>query len=174
VHAQEAIADERRGGVARLRRRPRRGEALEDVGGARRRAEPGGPRTREQARDEVGAVGRDLEERLVEEVEVPVVAADVHDERRRRPEPGDVGEVLFGADADVDAAARPDPPRVLGDARLVRHEIVRQRERAVRLRQRLDERPELGVAHRRRQRGRVARRGRQQHDGAREPSAHGA
>jgi hypothetical protein len=41
-------------------------------------------------------------------VKAAVLAPDVDDERRRRAQPGDVGEVLFGADANVDAAARLD------------------------------------------------------------------
>ena len=65
---------------------------------------------------------------LVEQVEVPVLPADVDDERDRGTQLRDVREVLFGADADVDAAARLDPAGVLGDPRLVRHEVVGDRE----------------------------------------------
>ena len=106
---------------------------------------------REQTGHEVRAIDRQLEERLVQKVQVPVLAADVDDKRHRRLDLRDVAEVLFGTDADVDTAARPEQAHHLGEMRLIRHQVVGARELASRLRQPLDEVPELVVAERRRQ-----------------------
>ena len=50
------------------------------------------------------AVLRGRENRLEQQVEQQVVAPDVDDERFGGPDAGDVGEILVGADADIDAA----------------------------------------------------------------------
>ena len=97
VHDRAHVAAVER--VARLDFLVRR----EDLVDRRRGGQPGRPRTAEEARDELGAIGRELEERLVHQVQVEVPAPDVHDERHRRLQRGDVGEVLLGADAHVDA-----------------------------------------------------------------------
>ena len=75
-------------------------------------------RPREQQRHEFGAIGRQLEQRLVHQMQIAVAAPDVHDERDARLERGDVGEVLLGPDAEIDAA-RTDPRNELGNDRLV-------------------------------------------------------
>jgi hypothetical protein len=68
-----------------------------------------GARAREQTRQELGAVRRHLDQRLVQEMEQHVVAPDVDDEGNRRFERRDVGEVLFGSHAQV----RTRPRRLL-------------------------------------------------------------
>src|SRR5918998_987712 len=93
---------------------------------------------REQPRHEVGAIRRHLEERLVQEMEVPVLTPDVDDEGHRGTEACDVAEVLLGTDADVDAAGRTKPPDVLDEVGLVRDEVVGDVKRPGRFRQVLD------------------------------------
>ena len=61
-------------------------------------------RGRQKRRDtNSAAIGGKLEERLVHQVQIEVAAADVHDERQRGLQRGDVREVLFRADAHVHA-----------------------------------------------------------------------
>ena len=144
----------------------------EDLVDVRVRLQARRARAREQARDEVGAIGRELEERLVEEEEREVLAADVDDEGNPRPDPGDVAEVLLRADADVGAAAGAQPPDGVGEVRLVRDEVFREGERAGRLRERFDQGPEVAIAQRVRKRGALAgaagERDEAEHDGKRE------
>ena len=71
----------------------------------------------------------------------------------RGREPGDVAEVLLGADADVGAAAGAQPPDGVGELRLVRDEVLREGERAGRLRERFDQAPEVPIAQCVRKRG---------------------
>ena len=97
IHDRAHVAAVER--VARLDLLVRR----ENLVDRRRGGQPGRPRAAEEARDELGPIGRELEERLVHQVQVEVAAPDVHDERHRRLQRGDVGEVLFGADAHVGA-----------------------------------------------------------------------
>ena len=54
-------------------------------------------------RDELRAVSRQLEERFVHQLQVQIAAADVDDECHPRLKRGDVGEILFGADAEEHA-----------------------------------------------------------------------
>src|SRR5207244_1247508 len=91
--APAKLAARRRGAVGGEERRDRR---------ARREAVR--PRPREELREEVRAIRRGLEEGLVEELLQEVPPPDVDDERELRPERRDVGEVLLGPDADVNAA----------------------------------------------------------------------
>ena len=63
-----------------------------------------GPLLREEAAEEVGAVRRHLEERLVHQLRVQIAPPHVGDEHHLRPERDDVVEVLLGADAEVHAA----------------------------------------------------------------------
>ena len=71
-------------------------------------AQPARALQREKSGYEFGAVSRELEQRLVHQVQVQIAAAHVDDERHRRPDGGDIGEVLFGADAEIGA---PGPRR---------------------------------------------------------------
>ena len=115
--------------------------------------------SREEARDEVGAIGRQLEERLVHQVQLQVAAADVDDERDRRLEGRDVGEVLFGADADVGAAPRRRSCSRSGMTNCSRDSFDRRlsdRKRAARLGQVGDERPEFLIGEARRAGGSAA------------------
>ena len=96
-------------------------------------AEPFRAPPREQPRDEVRAIAGALEQRLVEQVQPPVPGPDVDDERHRGPEPGDEAEVLLGADADVDAAHRPERLHRVDVLRFVGNEVVRVRKVAGRL-----------------------------------------
>ena len=112
------------------------------------RAEPWRPFPREQARHEVRPAGGQLEQRLVHQMLDQVLPPDVDDERHLRLQRGDVGEVLLGTDAEVDAARL--GPRAKRrddglDGRFVRHEVV-EREVPFRLRELADELPEVGIA----------------------------
>ena len=84
----------------------RDGERVDQRVRGRIRRDPGGSLAREQTRQELGAVGRHLDQRLVQEMQQHVVAPDVDDEGDRRLQRGDVGEVLFGSDAQVGAGPR--------------------------------------------------------------------
>ena len=98
-------------------------------------------------RQEIRAIGRQLEERLVQQVDVQIAAPDVGDERSLRARRENVREVLIRTDTEIHAA-RPDRGRQLGNDRLepvlVRNEIVGV-EIAVGLGEPLDELPELRV-----------------------------
>ena len=76
------------------------GKRVEDLGGRRFRREPGGAPPRQQARHEVGAIRRQLEQRLVHQVQIDVAPPEVEDEREPRPQRRNIGEVLLGADAE--------------------------------------------------------------------------
>ena len=93
----------------------------------RHRAGPAGPR--EQPRHEIDAIGRQLEQRLVEQVQVPVLLPDVDDERHRRLDARDVAEVLLRADADVDAAAGAQLPDRVRDQNLIRDQLLSECEK---------------------------------------------
>lgn len=64
------------------------------------------PVPREEARDEFRAVGGELEEGFVHQLQLQVASANVDDERHARPHRGDIGEVLLRADAQVHASRR--------------------------------------------------------------------
>ena len=106
--------------------------------------------SREQPENEIGAVRRQFEERLVHQVQLQVAAADVDDERHPRLERRDIGEVLLGTHSEVDALGLRRAEE-LGDHRL-EEELVRQQvvgsELAVRLGELHDHVPELGVRER--------------------------
>ncbi len=125
----------------------------EDLRGRRVRREPGRTFARQQARHEVGAIGGELEQGFVHQVQIDVAAADVQNERHLRTQRGDVREVLFWSDAEIHTA-RPDGPHQLREdpleSNLVRHEVVRS-EIAVRLGQIGHEFPERLIAEPRRQ-----------------------
>ena len=80
-------------------------------------------------------------------MQIAVAAPDVHDERDARLERGDVGEVLLGPDAEIDAALT-DPRHELGNDRLVAgfvgQQVVRL-ELPVRFGHLFGQRPELLV-----------------------------
>src|SRR5690606_349915 len=100
-------------------------------------------------------VRRKLEQRLEEQVLEQVVPPDVQDERDRRAQRRDVGEVLVRTHPDVRAAPAAQRTQVLGDVqvrRLVRDQVVRV-EVAARLRQLRDQPRERAVRERRRRRG---------------------
>ena len=85
-------------------------------------------RHREQAGDELDAIGRQLEQRLEEQVLHDRLTPDVEDEADRGTDGGDVMEVLFGTDAEVGATVRPGLRQRRGrvrKVRLVRREVVR-------------------------------------------------
>ena len=89
-----------------------------------------------------------------------IAAPDVGDERDPRLERGDVGEVLIGPDAEVDAAGLHDALQLRDDDLervLVRDEVVGA-EVAVRLGEVVDQAPELGVGEARRAGRRATRR----------------
>ena len=116
-------------------------------------------RPREEAREKIAAGRRHLDERLVVEELREILPADVDDERLRRVEIDDVGEVLVGPDAEIDAArARMiEQPRQHGlELGLVRDEVF-GREEAVGLGELGDEPPEFAVADRRDPRARRER-----------------
>ncbi len=169
VDAGQLVFDGLRGSPRRALRSARRSRTPRRSPTAwTRHRDRSGRGLREEARDELGAVGRQLEERLVHQVELQVPAADVHDERDRRLEGGDVGEVLFGPDADVRAAAR-DGLEQIGDdelqPRLVRQEVVGP-ECSPELGEVGGQRPEflIGEARRQAARGRRLGRPRSRHD----------
>src|SRR5262249_962360 len=121
-----------------------------------------GRRPREEARQEVLARRRQLDDRLVHQVQQQVLAADVDDERDPRLDGGDVGEVLVRTHANVGARGR---ERLLErrddvlELHLVRDEIVGAEE-TVGLGEFGDEGPEGSVVELLRQRlDRRARRG---------------
>ncbi len=62
---------------------------------------------REEPRQKVGAVGGQFQERLVHQVLDHVLPADVDDECNARLKSRNIGEVLIGSDAKIDAAWRP-------------------------------------------------------------------
>ena len=70
------------------------------------------PRLREQQRDEVRSIRRQLEHSLEQQVLHRRLAADVDDEGHGGADRRDVGQVLLGTDPEVDAA---------GDASLAQH-----------------------------------------------------
>jgi len=81
----------------------------------------------EQMPEVFDAAVRDVEQRLEEQVQQQVVAADVDDEGDRRPHFADVGKILIGTDADVGAAANTAPLQLGHDLQvraLVRDQIV--------------------------------------------------
>jgi hypothetical protein len=105
-------------------------KAREQVRRAHRRRHAGGPRAREEAGDEVGAIRAHLEERPVHQHLEHVLAPDVDDESEPGPERRDVGEVLLGTDADIDPAGRNGGlQRGHDDLRgvFVRHQLLRER-----------------------------------------------
>ncbi len=118
-------------------------------GGLRRK--PRRTRLREQARDELRAVGRQLEQRLVHQLQVQIAAADVDDEGHPRLERGDVGEILFGADAEEHAMTAPrvcDRRNDVAIEQLIGDEVV-GRKKAVVLGKFLGQPPEVFVRQRR-------------------------
>ncbi len=76
----------------------------EDLGRRGCRAQPGRSRPREEPRNELRPIRRQLEERLVQQVEIEIAATDVDDEGHGGTQSGDVGKVLFGADAHIRTA----------------------------------------------------------------------
>ncbi len=88
--------------IQRVARR-RRGERRKDLGGTGCGTETGRARLREQHRHELGAVPRELEERLVHELCVQVAAADVEDDGHRRSDGRHIREILLRSDAEIDA-----------------------------------------------------------------------
>ena len=58
----------------------------------------------EETEQKFGPIARQVEDRFVHQVLDNGGAANIHDERDPRLERGDVGEILVGADADIDAA----------------------------------------------------------------------
>ncbi len=114
----------------------------------------GGPLLVEQQRDEVGAVGRQLEQRLVHQVHVQVAAPDVGDEHHLRLERRDVREVLLRPHAQIHAALPAAGQQVRNhplQPDLVRDQVVGS-EDAVRLGRVLAEPPEFLVGQPIRQR----------------------
>ena len=85
-------------------------------------------------------------------MQVPILTADVDDERHIRPQSRDEAEVLLGTDADVDAAPASEPADRVGEVSLVRHEILGMCERAGGFRQTRAQTPEVLVAEVRRKR----------------------
>ena len=84
-------------------------------------------RTRKQARQKLHPRGRQLDDRLVHQMQQHVLPPDVDDERHPRFQCRDVGEVLIGSDSQVDAAASRRPFQLRHDAlerALVRDEVV--------------------------------------------------
>ena len=144
VHADQPVAHEAQVLEEQLAAGRHRLVGVEELRHRGRGVERRRPGPREQTGHEVGAVRRQLHQRLVEEMEQQVLAADVDDERQPRPERYDVGEVLLGADTEVDAARR-RAPLELGDDRLerglVRHQVVGP-EVALRLGEARDHAPE--------------------------------
>ncbi len=95
----------------------------------------------------LGAIPRLGEQRLEQQVQQQVVAAQIDDERDGRANGGDVREVLIGSDADVGAAARAGGLQRGNDLEvrlLVRDQIVGV-EFALRFRELLDARSERGL-----------------------------
>ena len=82
---------------------------VEEFLGRRRRVKTRRAFAREQPREELRAIGRELEERLVHQVLLQIAASDVGNEGDMRLERGDVREVLVGTDAQVHAAGLDDP-----------------------------------------------------------------
>ena len=81
-------------------------------------------------------------------MQMQVAAADVDDERHRRPDGGDIGKILFGADAQIGAPGPRQAHQFRNDAlriELIRDEVVGA-EVPVRLRQLCDELEELRSA----------------------------
>ena len=87
-------------------------------------------RGRENRREANSARSAEFEQRLVEKVKVPVLLADVHDEGHRRTQPGDVAEILFGADANVDALRAAQTPGVVDEVGLVGDQVFGNVERS--------------------------------------------
>ena len=86
-------------------------------------------RGRENRREtKFGSIDGDLEQCFVQEMQVSILPPYVDDESDRRTHSCDVGEVLLGTDADVDAAPWTKPSGILGDVRLVGDEVVRDGE----------------------------------------------
>ena len=110
-------------------------------------AQPGGTLPGKQPRQKIGAVGRHLEQRLVDQMLQHVLAADVDDEGDLRTNRDDVGEVLFGSDSQVDAIG---PGRLLErrnhrlESGFIRQEVLGLK-CAARLRRLLDQRPERRI-----------------------------
>jgi hypothetical protein len=86
------------------------------------------PLTRKQRRHELGAVAGGFEQRLVHQVQVAVLAPDVHDERHCRAQRGDIAEVLLRPDAHVGPAARAESAQRVRVEGFVRHEVRGVRE----------------------------------------------
>jgi hypothetical protein len=122
-------------------------EGVEDGIDRHRRVELRRTRLAEQPRHELRAIGGELEQRLVEQLLLEIAAPDVEDDRHRRTQLGDVGEILLGADAEVDGS-RPDRPLELRHDELegpfIRQEVL-EAEIAARLREISAEHPELGI-----------------------------
>lgn len=122
----------------------------EEVFGERARLEAFRTRPGEEPREEVGAIFRQLEERLVHQVLHRVLPSDIDDEGDPRPERGDIGEVLLGSDTQENPArgdglleSRED----LLEVQLVR-DVVLVFEIPVRFREIDGELPEGGVVER--------------------------
>ena len=103
------------------------------------------PFAREQPRDELRSIRRELEQCLVQEMQAPVLQPHVHDDGHGGTDLGDVAEVLFRPDPDVHASPRSKRAHDLGVLDFVGHDIVRVGERARRLGQVGDQLPELLV-----------------------------
>ncbi|HEU4407240.1 MAG TPA: hypothetical protein VFS43_18365 [Polyangiaceae bacterium] len=114
--------------------------------------DPGRRVARKQVAQEGEARRRALEGDLVEEVHQEVLAPDVRHERELGLQGREVGEVLFGPDAHVAAAAqrgRLERRHHVQERRLVRDQVL-AREGPAPLRERRDELPEGHVGDRRR------------------------
>ncbi len=132
------------------------GERAEEVVGGRLGAQASKARGREQHREKLRPVARQLEDCLVHELQVQVAAADVEDDRGLRADGGNIGEVLLGTDAQVDAACLRPPDEIRDhalEAELVRREVgdVLRSEIAARLGGVGDELPERLVGQPQRQ-----------------------
>ena len=102
----------------------KRGENLLRRG---KRVESRRPPHGKQLRHEIGAIGGQLEQRLVHEVQIQVAPPDVDDERQLRLERGDVVEVLLRTHADVHAGGYRALHQIrqdVGKSELVREQIV--------------------------------------------------
>ena len=133
---QFAIGGDRRVGVP---------EALDRCRGVEVRR----PRLREQQRDEIRAILRELEHGFEHQVLHHRLAADVHDEGHGGTDRGDVRQVLLGTDAEVDAARdaslaqhREDPSHF----QLIGREVVGDAKETARLGDVRHQAPEFRVA----------------------------
>ncbi len=144
LQALEVLPEEQ---GARLGIRDRLVHGREDLIRGRFGSEPLGALSRKQPEDEVHPVGGQLEERLVHQVQLEIASPDVDDEHHLRLEGGDVGEVLLGTDAEVDAIDL-RTANELGD-HVLKEDLVRQEvvgsELAIGFRQLGDEGPVVAV-----------------------------